>query len=66
MERINERGRDCEKKISRSYVERLHTLYEEWSRTDDRITTIDVTGRDLFLEDDFFRVVEEIEEVVGL
>ncbi|MEC7182461.1 MAG: deoxynucleoside kinase [Bdellovibrionota bacterium] len=65
MERIRERGRECEKEISTDYISQLNEYYHDWYETYNLGKAIIVDTDDLdFLnnEDQFERLVQKIQD----
>lgn len=65
MERIRERGRECEKEISTDYISQLNEYYHDWYETYNLGKAITVDTDDLdFLnnEDQFERLVQKIQD----
>ncbi|MAW07816.1 MAG: deoxynucleoside kinase [Halobacteriovoraceae bacterium] len=67
MERIAQRGRECEKDISPDYISQLNDLYDEWYNSYDQGKYLLVDTDDLdFLnnESDFNRLISKIHDTI--
>jgi deoxyadenosine/deoxycytidine kinase len=68
MERIGQRGRDCEKVIPRDYLEELHRNYELWwerAKAYTQLLVVDTDQVDLLDTTEMIRLVEEVADRVG-
>ncbi len=68
VERISQRGRDCEKEIPRAYLETLNDAYEAWWERAGQLTQllqVDTETVDLLSEDAMRDLVEEVALRVG-
>ena len=67
MERIAQRGKECEKDISPDYISQLNDLYDEWYNSYDQGKYLLVDTDDLdFLnnESDFNRLISKIHDTI--
>jgi deoxyadenosine/deoxycytidine kinase len=68
LERINQRGRSCEKTIPRDYLETLNNAYHSWwdrARSLTQLLEIDTDRVDLLSEGAMGELVEEVARRVG-
>jgi deoxyadenosine/deoxycytidine kinase len=68
VERIGQRGRDCEKVIPRDYLEELNRNYELWwerARAYTQLLVVDTDQVDLLDTTEMIRLVEEVADRVG-
>jgi deoxyadenosine/deoxycytidine kinase len=68
MERIGQRGRDCEKVIPRDYLEELNRNYELWwqrAKAYTQLLVVDTDEVDLLNSSEMIHLVEEVARRVG-